>query len=333
MSENTTVQFSIDGERKGKPVKLEGVVHNPFAVAGHWLRGNLHCHLKGWTEEAPDRYRELGYDFIAAMDHDQIVMPEPREDMIFLPGAEMSPGHLLVFGVNDMDDIKAEDGDRFSATLRMIRETAELGGMSFLAHPLWNGWTFEELQQLCRAGLNGMGIINSCCSGHGYTGHSDQIWHALLSPGKCLAAIGGDDAHGPGALAGDTPWAARRRSRLGWTGVLARERTAEAVLNALRAGRTYASEGPVFHGVNLRPDGNLTVRCSPCVACHFRGKQLGYGGRSIFPPDDREVEEEFVFDFAVNGYRVKDQLIIILEDEQRRKAYLSPLRLNYTVQE
>ncbi len=333
MSEKTRVQFSIDGERKGKPVKLQGIVDNPFAVSGHWLRGNLHCHLKGWTEEAPDRYRELGYDFIAAMDHDQIVMPEPREDMIFLPGAEMSPGHLLVFGVNDMDDIKAEDGDRFPATLRMIRATAECDGLSFLAHPLWSGWTFAGLRGLCEAGLDGIEVLNATCWGSGDTVCSDQLWHGLLSPANRLAAIAGDDAHGPGHLVGDTPKAARQRSRLAWTGVLARERTAEAVLEALRTGRTYASEGPVFHGVDLRPDGKLTVRCSPCVACHFRGKQLGYGGRSIFPPDDREVAEEFVFDFAVTGYRVKDHLVIILEDEQRRKAYLSPLRLDYTVQE
>lgn len=328
----TEVKLDLRGERKGTPVKITGTVGNPFAVSGQWLRGNLHVHLHRWEDSAAGHYRRLGHDFIAAMDHDRIVPPAETEGLLVLPGAEMSPGHLLVFGLDDYASLAVAGVDRLAATERMIRQAAAAGGVSFLAHPLWSRWEWEELRRLGEAGLNGLEVVNSTTTwGHADTGQADQLWHRLLSPHWRPAATGGDDAHGPDALAGGSPLLDLRRGRLGWTGILARERTVAGLLEGLRAGRSYASEGPSFRAVEMHPDGRLVVRCSPCVACHFRGGQTGYGGRTVFAPQGGLTAEEFVFDFASCGYRVKDNLVVVLEDAQRRKAWLSPLSLDLEI--
>ncbi len=328
------VHLDIDGERKEKLIRISGTVDNQFALAGRWLRGNLHCHLEEgrWVDSAAGIYRDLGYDFLAGMDHDKTTPPDAPGELLVIPGAEMSPGHLLVFGLDDVSFLRARAGERAESTAEMIVRAKEEGGSCYLAHPLWGGWTREELEILCDAGLDGMEIVNSSNWKSGDTVSSDQLWHMMLDPTTTLSAIGGDDAHGPDNVRDGDGIQAIARARLGWTGVLAEEASVRGVLDALRAGRTYASEGPEFRSVELRPDGKLIVRCSPCVACHFRGRQRGYGGRSAFAPDEQGVAEEFVFDFAINGYRVKDHLIVILEDESRRKAWLSPLRLDLSIQ-
>ena len=52
---------------------------DPFAVEGHWYRGNLHCHSTNSMDVPEDRgkspadvvawYRDHGYDFVGITDH------------------------------------------------------------------------------------------------------------------------------------------------------------------------------------------------------------------------------------------------------------------------
>src|ERR1700730_10095787 len=65
------------------------------------LRGNLHAHTtfsdgRFPVEEVVARYRDLGYDFLAITDHDDLIQPDywvnlPSSDdrMIILPGVEL----------------------------------------------------------------------------------------------------------------------------------------------------------------------------------------------------------------------------------------------------
>jgi hypothetical protein len=65
------------------------------------LKGNLHAHTtfsdgRFPVEEVVRRYRDLGYDFLAITDHDDLIQPEywmslPSSDdrMIILPGVEL----------------------------------------------------------------------------------------------------------------------------------------------------------------------------------------------------------------------------------------------------
>jgi hypothetical protein len=331
------IRLDILGTHRRTSVRITGTIHNQFAIPGVWLRGSLHCHLGSrrrpeWVAGAAEHYRRLGHDFFAGMDHDKIVAVDSVPDVLVIPGAETSgPGHVLTFGLDQPLEPDRE-GDPIERTAAAIRTIKERGGVAVLAHPFKSGYTWEQLNLLCDAGLDGMEVLNSNVRGKGAdSGRSDQIWHMLLREGRSLVALGDDDAHGPheelaaSGLGGV--------SRAGWTGVLAREFSVSGVLEAVREGRTYASQGPQVMGIQVREDGTLIVSSSPCVACHFRSVGGGGGGSSVYPGQGQESSEQFVFDFGVSGYRVQDRLVIILEDAFGRRAWVSPIGVDLSLHE
>jgi hypothetical protein len=333
------VRLDIPGIHKRKDIRIAGTIHNHFAIPGMWLRGTLHCHLGGhrraeWVAAAGEHYRRLGYDFLAGMDHDMIVPIDPGHDMLAVPGAEVSgPGHVLALGVDSLPE-PAQEGDMVQRTATAIRRIKDMGGIAILAHPVKSGYTWEQLNILCDAGLDGMEIVNSSVRGKGAdAGRSDQIWHLLLRDGRSLVAIGNDDAHGPHEDLVESGWGGV--SHAAWTGVLAREFSVAGVLEAIREGRTYASEGPQIWGIEFREDGKLIVSTSPCVACHFKsvGRGRGRSGSSAYPPPGEASSERFVLDFGVAGYRVQDRLVIVPEDVYGRRAWVSPISLGLTMHE
>jgi len=83
-------------------------------------------------------------------------------------------------------------------------------------------------------------------------------WDDILQLGATPFAIATDDSHYPG-----------QDSRLGWTMVLAAERSAAAVVDALLHGRAYGSCGPEIR--EIETEGDVTeVRCSPARSVRLR---------------------------------------------------------------
>ncbi len=331
------IHLDVPGVLRNRRIRITGTIQNQFAVPGVWLRGSLHCHLgkprkPEWPAIAVEHYRRLGHDFIAGMDHNAIVAMDSPPDILVIPGAEISgPGHILAYGLNELPEVE-EVGDDIHRTAATVRKIKERGGIAVLAHPFKSGYTWEQLDLLCDAGLDGIEVLNSNVRGKGAdAGRSDQIWHLLLREGRSLVALGNDDAHGPHEDMAKSAWGGV--SHIGWTGVLAHEFSAAGVLEAIRNSRTYASEGPEIRSIEVRDDGKLIVSCSPCVACHLRSVGGGRGGSSIYPPEGQSCSEEFVFDFALAGHRVQDRLVIVLEDASGRRAWVSPIRVNLTLHE
>jgi hypothetical protein len=326
------IRLDILGTHKRNEIRITGTIHNQFAVPGIWLRGTLHCHLGGhrnpeWVKGAAEHYRRLGYDFLAGMDHNQIIDLDPSPDMLIIPGVEISgPGHTLAFGL-DQPVEQGEEEDPILRTANTIRRIKERGGIAVLAHPFKSGYTWEQLNLLCDAGLDGIEIVNSNVRGKGAdAGKFDQIWHLLLRQGRNLIAIGNDDAHGPHE---DTTKIGGV-SRAGWTGILAREFTVPSVLDAIREKRTYASEGPKIDSIEFSEDGKLTISTSPCIACHFRSVGGGRGGSSTYP-ERGLTSQQFVLDLATAGYRLQDRLVIILEDAHGRRAWTSTIEMKLEI--
>lgn len=326
----------IRGTRKKTPITVSGTVDNQFAGEGTWLRANLHCHLdrpgkEEWRRSALAHYRRLGYDVVAGMDHDKIVSPPDQPGIIVVPGAEVScGGHLLAIGIDALPEAAAA-GPRAETIAATIGRVRAAGGLAILAHPFKSAYTWAELTAFCAAGLDGIEVVNSNVRGKGAdSGRADQLWHNLLREGHRLIAIGNDDAHGPHEDLAESGWGGV--PHVAFTGILARERSARGVLEALRAFRSYASEGPEIKQITVSEDGKMTVRCSPCVGCHFRSVGGSWGGASVHSPDGQAAAGEFVFDFAHQGYRIQEQMTIVLQDVHGRRAWTSPLRVDITAE-
>src|SRR5918994_464410 len=303
---------------------------------GMWLRCALHAHTTesdGWlSPKMLRRYHAIkGYDVLAITDHDRFTSaPEGDDDLLLLGGVELSlkapssggPLDVLGLGVTELPQVS-----RTAALPEAARAIRAAGGLAFVAHPVWSGLQTEELDDF--DDVAGMEIFNAGCEVEQGRGHAHAHWDVWLSKGRRLVGIATDDLHTPGF-----------ESFFAWTMVHAREKSGDAVLDALRTGRCYATAGPRITA--LGGDGHrLTIRTTPVRSIAFlaqppMGTALNAGrlepshyARRLPTADGQTVEGQIDGDFLTGatvawlpGLRY---LRIVITDEQGRTAWTNPL--------
>lgn len=232
---------------------------SPYLAEGRWLRGSLHTHttvsdgshppaeavdLYARVAQSP-RHPAMNYHFLALTDHTtgttQAAYAEPPSTEAFtvLMGREDSFGpHIVGVGcpMTFGEDIIGKPGDAYTLEdhQRVIDRIADEGGMAILAHPHWkriNYWSGEQAATLKR--YTAIEILN----GDLFTGPANlatDVWDDALTAGRRVWAVGSDDFH------------STRDFHNAWTMVYARENSAQAILEALRQGSCYASNGAAF---------------------------------------------------------------------------------------
>ena len=249
---------------------------------GRWLVGNLHTHTTASDGERDhqvviDDYAGRGYGFLAITDHDIHTSLEDYEQydaqgMILVPGNEISANGPHVLHVGSTAWV-APHADR----QQVIDEVNESGGgFALFNHPNWHG-NFnhcpQELLQACE-GYVGLEIYNGVISRLDGSPYATNRWDMLLSAGRRLWGFANDDSH---AAKGDVG--------LGWNVAYVEEETASGVVEALRAGRFYASTGVEINQIQV--EGNRiwieTENAARIVA-------LRAGAKRIAVADGREIE-------------------------------------------
>lgn len=237
-----------------------------------WFRGNLHTHTtESDGRRAPqaviDDYAGRGYDFLAITDHDLITAPERFEDrgIVLIRGNEITAngGHLLHINPasllapkrNRQKVIDAILGDR---------------GFAIMAHPNWHRshdhWSTKELAKL--QGYMGLEIFNGVVRRHPGKAHATDRWDELLCAGRRVWGFAHDDSHRGGDV------------ELGWLMVQAPKKSAQAILEAIRDGRFYATTGVTIERIALDED-ELVVE----TANAERIAVLADGGRRVHQVD------------------------------------------------
>lgn len=326
---------TLEQESGSNPLPVGPV--GPFdGASGVWLRCALHTHTTnsdGWLPPAMLRryHAAAGYDVLAITDHDQLTTPpDGRDDLLLLGAGELSlvapasrgPLHVLALGITEMPAATA--GMSLTEATRAIRA---VGGLPFVAHPVWSGLRTDELDDFSE--VAGMEIYNAGCDVEQGRGHANAHWDVWLAQGHRLGGIATDDLHTPGF-----------ESFLGWTMVHAREKSRGAVLEALQLGRYYATAGPRILG--LECDGcHLTVRTTPVRSIAFLaqppfGTQLNAG--RMHPSvharrrctADRQMREGAIDGELLTGATADwlpgmRYLRIVLTDDAGRMAWTNPL--------
>lgn len=212
------------------------------------LKGDLHCH-SSFSNGSDVPYEQViadsiiaGYDFIALTDHNTLIHLKEdlsTEALIVLAGYEytINTGHYNVFGVRDF--VERTDVNR-AELVDQIAYLHELGALVQLNHP-----NHETLYSKYGYAMDFdmLEVINGRVSQDDL--HTIEDYQMLLSEGRKVVATGGSDAH------------RNHTVRTPFNNVLATERSAEAILDALRAGRNYVTvdaDGPV-----------LSLSCDGCV--------------------------------------------------------------------
>lgn len=317
---------------------------NPFRADGEWLRTQLHDHtVESDGELSPEdhvaRYDALGFDVIAITDHWKVTRIASTPRMLVMTGAELAvdplgPGRyteILAIGIDEIPDDPG--GDRrywepidnyeFKTFPDLTTAAAEIerqGGAGFVAHPYWSGLPPEVVIGAER--LTGLELYNASSEREDGRGDSSYVWDLALEAGRSLVAIATDDCHYP-----DTDYGAA------WTMVRAGARTPDAVLDALRAGRTYSSNGPAIADVERDGD-NVEVRCSSASTVRFQSRhEVGWAARV----DRGRTEQVRILERDDDGLIRRARLLgptdpapepylrIVVEDAAGRRAWTNPI--------
>jgi PAS domain S-box-containing protein len=185
------------------------------------VRVALHCHSNlsdgSLTPEALARsLAAQGARYAALTDHDTVRGLRPfrqtlaRAGVGAIDGVEIaamsgrSQVHLVAYGVDPRDAgleaLLAATRRGPSPGAEAIRVLHASGGLAFLAHPLSQGWSASEVEDVVRdlgvAGLDGIETL--------YAGYSaEQVTFLEGVAGRNgLAGIAGSDYHGPGSAGG-----------------------------------------------------------------------------------------------------------------------------------
>jgi len=253
-----------------------------FTAPGRFYRGNLHTHsdLSDGAlplEEVCRRYKAEGYDFLSVTEHFlgeygyPLADTTPFRDNRFttLLGAELHSGamqngelwHILAVGLPQ--DFSAPNAPGFHPVEgqetgpEIARRAREAGAFVAIAHPQWSGMTLDDARSIDAA--HAVEIYNHGC--HTGCDRADGFHTAdlLLSEGRKLTLIATDDAHftEPDHFGG-------------WVMVKAEANTPEDLLEALKRGDFYSSQGPEIHGVTLSAN-EVTVQSSAVGALIVQG--------------------------------------------------------------
>ena len=277
-----------------------------------WYKGNLHTHTtvtdgKKTPEEVIALYRENGYDFLSLTDHWKHSETRMTDDgMLLLRGCEYNINgadilagvfHIVAIGEREPAKLDRELANGTYTAQDIVDAIHAVGGIAILAHPAWSLETCEQILPL--NGFDGIEIYNSV-SGlpRNCRPYSGEVIDQLAARGKVFTSMCADDSH-----------FYQNEACMSYIYVQADALTEEAILDAIRAGRGMATQGPRFH-VSVEPiDGSENRRvhytCDPVSQIVFYTGSVWHDSRSIcgenitegefiLRPFDRFVRAEFI---------------------------------------
>ena len=297
---------------------------NPFEQPGQWYRGNTHTHSTvsdGRISVADrfDNYRDEGYDFLVLTDHGKVSDVEMYTDDSFLAisGSELHPSnsyggdtyHFVSINIQNQIDVKGRHPNEILAAI------ADQGGISVLCHPYWSGHTLFDLLPL--HGYFAMEVFNTTCGGIGRA-YSEAHWDNLLDKAGPLCGIACDDAH------------RLDDAYLGWIMVKSSDLSLESIMNALRTGSFYSTQGPeiidfcLIETETTNRDGEkitarqVQVKSSPVTSITFKAQRSR--GRHISAHKGEPITEA---SWTISGQEKYVRVEITAPDG--KKAWTQPI--------
>ncbi len=254
-----------------------------FQGSGPFWRGNLHTHSNRSDgvlppEEVCRRYRAEGYDFIALTDHFIGAFGYPitdtttfRDDgFTTILGAELHSGamangelwHILAVGLPsdfarpDAPDFHPRPGQESAAAL--ARRARDAGAFVAVAHPQWSGLALEDAMGIDAA--HAVEIYNHGCAVGAAREDGFHVADLIATAGRRLTLCATDDAHFTEA-----------DHFGGWVMVRAGRNEPDALVDALRAGHHYSTQGPSLYDIRWNGD-HVVVECSAVATIIVQGR-------------------------------------------------------------
>ena len=252
-------------------------------------KANLHCHTtvsdgRHTPQEIKEMYKARGYSVIAFSDHDKLVSQSHLNDDNFLainslevglgqpetsiPGVKKRVYHFNLLALDPAmhktPPLMQMDYYDTDAVNDYIQARTNEGYLVSYNHPYWSMQTYEEYAKL--EGLFAMEIYNHGCEvGDGYYGYNPQVYDEMLRANGRLYCIATDDNHN---ICED--------SFGGYVMINAAGLTYSCIIDALKAGDFYSSQGPEIYEISI-DDKKLKVKCSGVeLIVVYTDSRIGY---------------------------------------------------------
>lgn len=278
---------------------------------GKWYKGNLHMHTTCSDghlspEEAILIYKKNDYDFISITDHRKLSKEQHFEGMLLIPGAEWDFSdpvyHILSIGTES--DFGYSEGCSIRELIVRINES---GGIAILAHPAWSLMNPDEMMNL--DGFAAAEIYNSVSAAPWNANRADSSHYFDLwaAKGKIVKAVASDDSH----------WYTGEQTK-SYTMVQAVALNTRSIIDAIKAGKLYASQGPRFYEISYDED-KVCVKFSDEVKRVIVYSNSVWVDKRVYDNPNGEIEY----------YRAKTDKFVRIElvDDTGNKAWSSPFLL------
>lgn len=267
----------------------------PVWSAPMWAKGNTHAHTTNSDgnlppDQAAAWYKSHGYQFVFITDHDRRTDPATcaglvDESFIVLPGEELNtnagrhPVHACALGISTQ--VKSGQGAGATAILQAhIDNTLAAGGICQINHPNWrDGLEYREILPTHGASL--IELLNTGCDDFGNYARpsTERLWDMLLSAGMRLYGAATDDTHNYSLARG-----IEGSPGNGWVYVRVNALTQEQVVDGLRRGDFYASNGVELRDVSF-VGRTYRVTIAPVEGETYRTQFFGLHGQLLADVD------------------------------------------------
>ena len=293
---------------------------------GRYYKANLHCHTvlsdgHLTAEEVKQAYMERGYSIVAFTDHRKYAWHREldQEDFLAIAAYEVDINdfekqagdfsRLKTYHLNLYDTKPWENSQQKAASILperrytdicsingYIAKMREMGFLTCYNHPYWSLQTYDDYKDL--RGLFAMEIYNHGCEHDGLYGFNPQVYDEMLRTGQRLYALATDDNHDTNPIGHPL-----NDSFGGFVQIAAQELTYPAVIEALRTGRFYWSQGPELKGVSIE-NGVLQVKTSP-VEKIFVTVEGRDSYKAVVAPGESLIEAQFPLTGKEGWFRIQ----------------------------
>ncbi len=298
-----------------------------FNSKGKFFKGNLHGHSNKsdgrlTPEDVCHAYIEKGYNFISITDHflemfdHPITLPELKiKNFTVIPGAELHTSkmgngelwHLLALGLKDKftpphqpDFLINTQSENIES---LVSRLFEAGAFVSLTHPEWNGMTLQDTNRIKAA--HAIEIYNHGCAIECDRGSGVAVLDQILNNGRKVNIIATDDSH----FHSDDAFG-------GWVMVKSETNSEESLLEALKNGHYYSSQGPDFKNIKVQK-GRLEVLCTPVEKIIVSG----YGSATTYK--HKTNMESALFNLGLLPQKKWVRITII--DKKGNRAWTNPI--------
>ena len=225
-----------------------------------WFKGNLHTHTnKSDGDSSPetvvDWYSNNKYDFLVLSDHNHLtILDSNQTKLLLIPGEEITLNLPYTIHINAIGIKKVIEPTLRSTKVKTLQANIDniinSGGLAEINHPNFR-WALNEKDLVQVRGAHFIEVFNGNYNTHNYGGGGkksvEEMWDEMLSKKIKIWGVAVDDSHHF-----KEEFAPHRHNPgRGWVEVFAKNLSEKNILDSMRNGNFYFSNGVKFKKINI----------------------------------------------------------------------------------